>query len=88
MLSFKATGAVSDVIGSCYWLVAITWSLRPTIQTIIYVLGENSRARDYREPAQANFNSLTASLLKRTFGLHSANLLHTYYRWRNNFVAA
>ena len=37
MLSFKATAAVSDVIGSCYWLVAITWSLRPTIQTIIYV---------------------------------------------------
>ena len=37
MLSFKATAAVSDVIGNCYWLVAITWSLRSTIQTIIYV---------------------------------------------------
>ena len=36
MLSFKATAAVFEVIGSCYWLVAITWSLRPTIQVIIY----------------------------------------------------
>ena len=36
MLSFKATAAVFDVIGSCYWLVAITWSLGPTIQAIIY----------------------------------------------------
>ena len=26
MLSFKATAAVFDVIGSCYWLVAITWA--------------------------------------------------------------
>ena len=68
MLSIKATAAVFDVIGSCYWLVAITWSLLPTIQAIIYVLGENSRARDYREPAQTNFSSLTASLHKRTFG--------------------
>ena len=70
MLSFKATAAVFDVIGSCYWLVAITWSLRPTIQAIIYAYGENLRARDYSEPAQANFNSLAASLHKRTFGLH------------------
>ena len=37
MLYFKAIAAVSDVIGSYYWLVAITWSLRPTIQTILYV---------------------------------------------------
>ena len=37
MLSFKATAAVFDVIGSCYWLVAITWTLRPTIPAIIYV---------------------------------------------------
>ena len=61
MLSFKATAAVFDAIGSCYWLVAtvaITWSL------------ENSRARDYREPAQANFSCLTASLHKRPFRLH------------------
>ena len=57
MLSFKATAAVSDVIGSCYWLAAITWSLRPTIQTIIYVYGKNSRASDYREPAQAKGQS-------------------------------
>ena len=32
MLSFKATAGVFDVIGSCYWLVAITWSLGSTIQ--------------------------------------------------------
>ena len=70
MLSFKATAAVSDVIGSCYWLVAITWSLRPTIEAIINVWGENSPAGDYREHAQANFRSLTTSLHKRTFGLH------------------
>ena len=37
MISFKATAAIFAVIGSCYWLVAITWFLRPTIQTIIYV---------------------------------------------------
>ena len=61
MLSSKATAAVSDVMGSCYWLVAITWSLRPTIQTIINVRKENSPAGDYREHAQANFRSLTAS---------------------------
>ena len=36
MLSFKATATVFDVIGSCYWLVAITWFLRPTIQAIFY----------------------------------------------------
>ena len=36
MLSFKATAAVFDVIGSCYWLVGITWFLRPTIQAIFY----------------------------------------------------
>ena len=36
MLSLKATAAVFDVIGSCYWLVAITWFLRPTIQAIFY----------------------------------------------------
>ena len=70
MLSFKATAAVFDVIGSCYWLVAITWFLRPTIQAIFYAQGENPCARDYRESAQANFSSLTPSLHKRTFGLH------------------
>ena len=36
MLSFKATAAAFDVTGSCYWLVAITWFLHPTIQAIIY----------------------------------------------------
>ena len=70
MLSFKATAAVFHVICSCYWLVAITWSLGPTIQAIIYAYVENSRARDYRESAQANFSSLTATFHKRTFGLH------------------
>ena len=69
MLSFKATAVGSDVIGSCYWLVSITWSLRPTIQAIINVWGENSPAGDHREHAQANFSSLTGQSPQTNFRL-------------------
>ena len=56
MLSLKATAAVFDVIGSCYWLVAITWFLRPTIHSLrasspIWA-SETSRARTRERAAK------------------------------------